>query len=292
MLFRPHLRLLRGRLIAAAVFALGIVLIEFMATASDDLSLGAFWHQACTCPVDPSDVRILLTLALDFVFVAGIMGYMSGMGKNSASYPQPSALRFMLTRPQSRLDLVLAPFLIAATAIILLPGLAWLLLIGWLYLVHAPSLGHLVAVLETIPAASQLGPHPSFPALAAGHPSGPVLSRWNLRRAMCLYLSQLQPLADAKPFHFHKNCWFVQFRLRVPVDVCHTVCLDALAAFLSAPLRRLSPTSHHRSRSLSILHSSLPGSMALSGSSATSNSNPSTPCHLDGSPRTSRPSSQ
>jgi hypothetical protein len=167
MLFRPHLRLLRGRLIAAAVVALGVVLIEFMATVSDDLTLGAFWHQACTCPVDPSDVRILLSLALDFVFIAGILGYMSGTSKNSQSLPQPSSLRFMLTRPQSRLDLILAPFLIAATAITLLPGLAWLLLIGWLYLVHAPSLGHLVAILETIPAASHLGPHPSFLALAA-----------------------------------------------------------------------------------------------------------------------------
>jgi hypothetical protein len=165
MLFRPHLRLLRGRLITAAAVALGIVLIEFMATASDGLNLGAFWHQACTCPVDASDARILLTLALNFVFIAGIMGYMSGTGKTQ-SYPPPAALRFMLTRPQSRLDLILAPFLIAATAIILLPGLAWMLLIGWLYLVHAPSLGHLVAVLETVPAASHLGPHPSFLALA------------------------------------------------------------------------------------------------------------------------------
>jgi len=167
MLLRPHLHLLRGRLIAAAAVTLGVVLLEFIATSADDLSLGALWHKACTCPVDPSDARILLSLAIDFLLIAGILGFRSGTGKNLQSYVEPSALRFMLTRPQSRLDLILAPFLIAATAIILLPGLVWLLLVGWLYLVHAPSLGHLVAILETIPAASHLGPHPSFLALAA-----------------------------------------------------------------------------------------------------------------------------
>jgi hypothetical protein len=166
MLLRPHLRLLRNRLIIAAIVTFVGVVIEFMATSASDLSFGVFWHQACNCPVELSDVRILVEVAFDFVIIGGILGYMSG-GGNAQSYAQPAALRFMLTRPQSRLDLVLTPFLISATAIALLPGFVWMLLVGWLYLVHAPSLGHLVAILETIPAASQLGSHPTFRALTA-----------------------------------------------------------------------------------------------------------------------------
>jgi len=199
MLFRPHLRLLRGRLIAAAAVTLGTVLIEFMATSSDDLSLGAFWHKACACPVDPSDARILLTLAIDFVLIAGTLGFRSGTGKNSQSYVQPSALRFMLTRPQSRLDLVLAPFLICAAAIILLPGLAWFLLLGWLYLVHAPSLGHLVAILEIIPAASHLGPDPGFPALAAAtHMGRFYLAGISVGLAVYVFLSSSRWLMQSR----------------------------------------------------------------------------------------------
>lgn len=187
MLFRPHLRLLRGRLITATAVTLGGVLIEFMATSSDNLSLGAFWHTACTCPVDPPDVRILLNVALNFVLVAGFLGFLSGTGKSSQTYAQASDLRFMLTRPQSRLDLLLAPLLISATAIVLLPGLAWLLLVGWLSLVHAPSLGHLVAILETIPGASHLGPHPGFLALAAATHMGRFYLA-GVSAGLCVYM--------------------------------------------------------------------------------------------------------
>jgi hypothetical protein len=160
MLLRPHLLLLRTRFIVAAGVMIGFVLLTFLFTSSDSLSLAIFWNRACTCPVDPSDLRILFSSSMDFAFVGGAMAFLSGYG--------PAILasnRFLLTRPESRLQLLLAPFLISAAAIVLLPGLVWLLLLGWLQMVHAPVLGHLVAILELVPAASHLGPHPTFWAL-------------------------------------------------------------------------------------------------------------------------------
>jgi hypothetical protein len=79
----------------------------------------------------------------------------------------PAAGRFLLTRPIPRLHVLLAPFLICAVAIAILPGMAWFLLLGWMHLVHAPALGHLVGLLELVPAAGALGPHPTFTSLAA-----------------------------------------------------------------------------------------------------------------------------
>jgi hypothetical protein len=167
MLLRPHLQLLRGRLIWAVALTLAVVRLEFMIVASDTFSLRIFWDQACTCPVAPSDARILIDVGISFAFLGGILGYLSGNGTVAQGAAQPGALRFMLTRPDSRLNLILAPFLICAVAIVALPALAWALLLGWLHMVHAPALGHLLLALETIPGASQLGPHPTFSALAA-----------------------------------------------------------------------------------------------------------------------------
>jgi hypothetical protein len=159
MLLRPHLRILRKRLIIAAAFTLFVVLSTYFSiVAGDHPTVGVFWHSACTCPVDPGDVRILLKSALVFPFIAIGLGY--------TGYPAVATdNRFSLTRPQSRLDMILTPTLITATAVTLLPGAAWLLLLGWLNLVHAPALAHLVATFELMPTASYLGPHPSFFAL-------------------------------------------------------------------------------------------------------------------------------
>jgi hypothetical protein len=47
-----------------------------------------------------------------------------------------------------------------------LPVGAWALLVGWLRLVHAPSLGHLAALVGLMPGAAQAGPHASLWNLA------------------------------------------------------------------------------------------------------------------------------
>ena len=195
MLLQPHIRLLRTRLIVAAVCTLVAVLaVYIVVVAGDGPSLGIFWHTACTCPVDPDDVGILLSSGLVFALIACVLGFMGGYTPNLAA-----SLRFTLTRPQSRLDVVLVPTLIAATAIALLPGAVWLLLLGWLTLVHAPALGHLVAVLETIPDASNLGPHPSLLALAsAAHFVRIYLAGISI--ALCIYL------------FLHSGRWLMQSR--------------------------------------------------------------------------------
>jgi hypothetical protein len=72
---------------------------------------------------------------------------------------------FLLTRPIPRSAALFAPLVLASLAIAILPTLAIALVLGWLRLVHAPSLGHLLATLQQIPAVRSLGPHPSFPAL-------------------------------------------------------------------------------------------------------------------------------
>ena len=193
---------LRGRLITAAAISLAAVLIEFMATTSDDLSLGVFWHKACTCPVDPSDARILLSVAIFFVVIAGILGYMSGTGRNVQRLrPTLRSTCFMLTRPQSRLDLVLVPFLLAATAITVLPGNSpGLLLVGWLYLVHfaafaRPSCCH----PRNDPHGLATRPPSQLPGSRVRHTYGPLLPRGNICWSLCLCVPQLQPLAYAKP---------------------------------------------------------------------------------------------
>jgi len=190
MLLRPHLQLLRTRLIWVAALTVALVLMEFFIAAADHLTLRIFWDQVCTCPIDPADTRILLDISIHFAFIGGFLGYMYGNGNVAQSPGLAGALRFTLTRPDSRLNLILAPFLIAATAIVLLPELVWGLLLGWLYLVHAPAFGHLILILESLPAASHLGPHPTF---------------LDLGRPRHLRLSQLQPLAAPKSFHHGKG---------------------------------------------------------------------------------------
>ena len=42
------------------------------------------------------------------------------------------------------------PLLLSTLALAVLPSLGWLLLLGWLKLVHAPALGHLLALVKMV----------------------------------------------------------------------------------------------------------------------------------------------
>jgi hypothetical protein len=166
MLLHPYIFLFRKRILWAAIACLAMAVLSFLVTSSEDLNPQALWHHACTCPFDTSDTRLLLDNSLTFFLLAILFGFNTGpTARNAFSTSGPS--QFLLTRPQSRLNVLLAPLVVAATAISVLPGLAWLLLLGWLTAVHAPAHDHLTGLLELIPSAAHLGPHPGFFALAA-----------------------------------------------------------------------------------------------------------------------------
>jgi hypothetical protein len=168
MLLRPWLFYYRRRLITAAIFSVVAACLTYMWVTADGFSdVGVFWHSFCGCPVDPDDAHFLLNnLSFDTFILAIIFGFLSpgatNAGTNLPEGPFKAIGRFFLTRPISRSDAFLVPQAIALASIALLPLLAFLLLFGWLRLVHAPSLHHLLATLQVIPAASALGPHPTL----------------------------------------------------------------------------------------------------------------------------------
>ena len=169
MLFRPFLHLYRKQLIWSACLSLAAVLLFHMIVSSESpTDIGVFWHHFCGCPADPDDTRILF---MSVNFLMFLLGAAFGINANPNNrILVANRARFLLTRPVSRLALQIYPLVISATAIIVFPAAAWLLLLGWLRLVGAPSLGHLTALAELIPAASRLGDHPSlFSVLSALH---------------------------------------------------------------------------------------------------------------------------
>jgi len=178
MLLRPFLTLLRGRLIAVFILTMLIVLLVFSnSSAESPTDLTIFWHKFCGCPPDPRDVRFFLhSFSVIACYAGGILGFITGLrlGVNTAGQgSRPVATgdtRLLLTRPIARRTVVLNPLLIAAAALTLIPALAYLLLFGWLSLVHAPALAHIAEDAQLIPAVAALGPHPAFfAALTASH---------------------------------------------------------------------------------------------------------------------------
>lgn len=166
MLVRPYLLLYRKRLIAAAVVSLAVPLLLLFVTTADSITdFGVLWHHVCSCPLNLRDASSLIE---GFEFTSLALPLILGMSAGFAGARTPGLqgdTLFLLTRPTPRRSLIIEPLIIAAGAIAILPSLGWLLLLGWLRIVQAPSLGHLVALAEMVPSASSLGPHPSFLAL-------------------------------------------------------------------------------------------------------------------------------
>ena len=162
MLRRSYLLLYRKRLIASAVVSLLSAIVILLLTSADSfLDIGIFWHHVCACPPAPKDAR---TLADIFSFTSFVLPAILGISTGFVAVPPPSLqshTRFLLTRPVPRFIHILQPLFLSALAITILPALSWLLLLGWLRLVHAPVLGHLLALVELIPSASKVGPTPS-----------------------------------------------------------------------------------------------------------------------------------
>jgi len=178
MPLRPFLTLLRGRIIAVFILTMLIVLLVFSNSSAESATdLTIFWHKFCGCPPDPRDVRFFLqSFSVIACYAGGILGFITGLrlGVNTAGQgSNPVATgdtRLLLTRPIPRRTVILNPLLIATAALTLVPALAYLLLFGWLSLVHAPALAHIAADAQLIPAVAALGPHPTFfAALTASH---------------------------------------------------------------------------------------------------------------------------
>lgn len=167
MLLRPWLLFSRGRLLTAAIASICAACVAYMWVSADGLlDFGIFWHSFCGCPVDPQDAYFLLNVpALTALVVGLIFGFPAVYGVTASVVPggaMKASSRFFFTRPVSRRVMFLAPHAIATGAIVLFPALAFLLLIEWLHLVHAPALHHVMASLRTVPALSSVGPHPTF----------------------------------------------------------------------------------------------------------------------------------
>ncbi len=163
MLLRPYLLLYRKRLITSAVVSLLSAIFILLITSADSfLDIGIFWHHVCDCPPTARDAR---TLAELFAFTSFTLSAILGISSGFVAVPTTSLqwqTRFLLTRPARRSTRILLPLLLSTLAIAILPALAWLLLLGWLQLVHAPVLGHLLALVELVHSVSMVGPNPSF----------------------------------------------------------------------------------------------------------------------------------
>ena len=163
MFTRPYFLLYRKRLIVAAIVSLLFAVLIFSLTSAESfLDFRVFWDRYCGCPLDPKDARLL---SAPFDLPSFILPVILGISVGFAGATTPGLqgnTRFLLTRPTPRITLILQPLLLSALALAILPSLGWLLLLGWLKLVHAPALGHLLALVKMVPSASALGPHPSF----------------------------------------------------------------------------------------------------------------------------------
>ncbi|SNS46589.1 hypothetical protein SAMN05421770_1011093 [Granulicella rosea] len=173
MLLRPSLLLLRRRLIFVSVCSMLGTLAAFSATSAESFTdLGVFWHHFCGCPPDPADVHIVLySFTVICLYMGGALGVVTGLTMNiggngltgSASGPVTIGdTRFLLTRPTLRQSVLFPPLLIATLALAVIPALCYLILLGWLWLVHAPALAHLAASFSLAPHVRKLGTHLSF----------------------------------------------------------------------------------------------------------------------------------
>lgn len=187
MLLRPYLMLYRKRLIGVAVISVLFPLLALFITSAESLlDVRVLWDHFCGCPLDPTDASILLE---PFFFNSIMFPIILGFSVGFAAVPTPGLqgeTRMLLTRPIPRYALIVQPLLVAGLALGVLPVMGWLLLLGWLRLVHAPALGHLLALVEMAPAAASLGAHPSFLAvLAATHMGQRYLAALSV--GLCLY---------------------------------------------------------------------------------------------------------
>jgi hypothetical protein len=166
----PVLLSARKPLLAAFIASFMIGVIGILLVSADSFwDIGVLWHTVSQRRATPDDSRFLLcSLLLMEVLTAYILAGRVGNGATLGS--DTSRARFLLTRPETRSALFLAPLLLASAALLCIPATAALLLLAWLALVHAPVLDHLIAVAQLVAAACPPGTHPGLlPLLGALH---------------------------------------------------------------------------------------------------------------------------
>jgi hypothetical protein len=169
--------------LAAAVVCLACALFGILSTSAGSFwDLGVLWHTTSHRRVTPADTHLLLgSLFVMEALAALILGGSSSIG--ATNLPADTArARFLLTRPKSRLSVFLAPWLLATAGLFCIPALVVFVIIGWLALVRAPVLNHLVAIAQIIPSSvSPLGAHPGLiPLLASLHIGARYLAGFSL----------------------------------------------------------------------------------------------------------------
>jgi len=172
MHLRSTFMLFRGRLIMVSVFTMILVLfVVFNAIGESPTDIGVFWHHICDCPPDTRDVLVFFdSLAVICGYMGIFLGIVTGItlsvntgatGRNTGPIALGDTL-FFLTRPIPRGNILFPPLLIATAALTIIPASCFLLILGWLRLVHAPALAHIAADMQLVPSIAALGPHPTF----------------------------------------------------------------------------------------------------------------------------------
>ena len=171
-----YFQLYRSRLIWSSVLAVFSALAMLYFTSAESLhDYGVLWHHFCGCAPDPTDVYAMLYLPVVTCGGIGIImgiGVGTGLGSYASGITTPGSaeMRFLFTRPTTRATVLLAPLVIALIAIMVIPAAALLMLIVWLWMVHAPALSHLLDIVRLIPTAANIGHRPSlFTVIRAAH---------------------------------------------------------------------------------------------------------------------------
>jgi hypothetical protein len=179
MSMRPFLMLYRTRLVVSATLSVVVAVgVLFLTSAEGPTDFGVLWHHFCGCAPEASDARVLLAASTFTCLCMGVImgsgGAAAGGRRNGQVAAVPSMvygeMRFLLTRPLRRSAVLLLPVALSVGVVVLFPAAGMLLLLGWLRLVHAPALGHLVDITRLIPGGEGIGQHPSLiTVLAATH---------------------------------------------------------------------------------------------------------------------------
>ena len=172
MPLRALFLLSRTRIYFAAVASLFITLGAFFLTSANGVSdVRVLWDRFCGCPLERSDAAILIHSPFFLALVASFI-LMTPVG-NAATPGLKGGSLFLLTRPTTRLRVVVLPLLFSSAVVFLLPLLTWAILVGWLALVHAPVMEHLRGLMQL--AASVAHPdyqsHPLWLSLDLGRRS-------------------------------------------------------------------------------------------------------------------------
>jgi hypothetical protein len=203
MLLRPWLLYYRRRLLIAAGIALAGALFTLFATSADQVNgFRVLWHTPCVCPPDTGDLTAIFAT---FASVAFLIGYILGIGMEITTTGATASrgnTPYFFSRPITRASVLFVPLALAAVAVVTLPILATLLLLGWLNLVRAPALAHLLAVMQQIPAVASLGPHPSLFSFL-----GAIAFLPRVLAALSIGLCTYALLASQRWFSLSSNPW-------------------------------------------------------------------------------------